>query len=145
MAVQLFDPDLVKARLEAQVSSLRRVSGAADFAAARSDLRQTPAAFVIELNNRPGPSRTGTLVVSQLNEIRFGLILAEKNLRDPRGDSAKTAMNALREAVMAAVLGWTPEAEFDPCEYGGGRLLLMDDSVMWWQEEFVTRNLLRSV
>jgi hypothetical protein len=143
--IALFDPDLVVARLQAQVSALRKVSGAADFAAAQAVLRQTPAAFVIETNNRATPSRTGTEVVSQETEIRFGVILAEQNLRDPLGGTAKTAMNVLRESVVGALLGWKPEADYDPCEYATGRLLLMNDQVLWWQDEFVTRTLLRSV
>lgn len=143
--ITLFDPDLVVARLQAQVVALRKVAGAADFAAAQADLRQSPAAFVIETSNRAAPSRTGTEVVSQDTEIRFGVILAAQNLRDPRGGNAKTAMNALRETVLGALLGWKPEADYDPCEYSTGRLLLMNDHVLWWQDEFVTRTLLRSV
>ncbi len=145
MAIALFDASLIVARLRDQVSALRKVEGAAEFAAAEPDLKLTPAAFVIELANRTAPSRTGTEVVSQVNEIRFGVVMAVQNLRDVRGDAAKATLNPLRESVMTALLGWVPEPEYDPCEYGGGRLVQIANQVLWWQEEYVTRFLLRSV
>lgn len=143
--IALFDAELVVARLQAQVSALKRVAGAAEFAAAMPDVKQLPSAYVIELANRVGPSGTGTLVVSQLNEIRFGVVLAVRNLSDTRGEAAKAALNTLRESVMTALLGWPPEPDYDPCEYGGGRLLQIDNQVLWWQDEYVTSALIRSV
>lgn len=144
MPILLFDSTLIEARLTAQVSDLRKISGAVDFAAAEPELRQVPAAFVIETANRPGPSRTGTQVVSQSNEIRFGVIIAAQNLRDVRGAAAKAALKTLREAVMTALLGWPPNNDYDPCTYGSGRLLQMNNQVLWWQDDYLTSALIRS-
>lgn len=145
MANVLLDPQLVIARLDTQVTALKKVAGAADFAAAAPDLKQTPAAFVLSFADRAGRGTTGTLVVSQQNETRFGVVFAVQNLRDARGEQAQTDLLTLRLAAMTALLGWQPAPDFDPCEYGGGRLLQLDNLVLWWQDEYLTRALLRSV
>lgn len=145
MAVFLLNRQLVIARLRDQVSDLKRVSGSAEFAAARADLRQVPAAFVIEASNRPGQNKTGTEVVVQDNRITFGVALAHQNVSDPRGEAAGDAMTDLRTAVMTALLGWSPTGDFDPCEYAGGQLLQMNDFTIWWQDNYTTGAQLRSV
>lgn len=145
MAVTLFDKQLVVARLKSQVTALARIAGAAEYQAAAVDLRQVPAAFVIEASNLAGPSRTGTLVVSQNNLVGFGVVLAQTNRRDPIGEAASDALKELREAVMSALLGWQPHADYDPCEYARGRLLAMNDYTIWWQDDYTTSSLIRSV
>lgn len=145
MAIVLFDPELIITRVAGQVTAFRTVQGSADFAAAADGLVTPPAAYVLPLADRVGRSSTGTLVVSQEDEIRFGIAIAVQNLRDPRGQKAATDLRTLRIAVMTALLGWQPAADYDPCESGGGRLLQLTDQVLWWQDEYVTRLLLRSV
>lgn len=144
MAIALFDASLIIARLQAQVSALKLVAGAADLAAASEAVKQLPCAFVLPLSERTGRSSTGTMIVSQHNESRFGVVIAAQNLRDPRGQQAQVDVRTLRAACMTALLGWTPDANSDPCEYGGGRLLELDNLVLWWQDEYITGTLLRS-
>ncbi len=145
MAHLLFDPQWIIARLRIQVAALKRVAGSAELAAASEDLKQVPAAFVIPNAERPGSSSTGTMVTSQQNSVRFGVVLAVSNLRDARGEKAQADLLTLRTAVMTALHGWQPNAEFDPLEYAGGRLLQLSDQVLWWQDDFSTTHLLRSV
>lgn len=145
MAVELFDPQLIVTRLKAQVAALKIVAGAADFAAAAPDLKFTPAAYVIELANRAERNSLATTAVSQLNEIRFGVILAVQNLRDATGEKAHTDLRALRASVMTALLGWEPGPDYDVLEYGDGRLIQLDNLVLWWQDDYITSILQRSV
>lgn len=144
MQIALFDKQLVVQRLTDQVNALRKVAGAAELAAAQPDLRQTPAAFVIETLNRTGLSSTGTEVVSQQNAVRFGVVIAAQNLRDARGDAAGDDLNTLRLAVMTALLGWKPGDDFDPCIYAGGQFVQMNDYTIWWQDDYATASLLWS-
>jgi hypothetical protein len=145
MSVELFDPQLVIARLAERVSGLRKVAGAVDFATAAQDLKQPPAAYVIELANRASRNSLAVMAVSQENEIRFGVIMAVQNLRDARGDAAQTDMNVLvRKPVMAALLGWAPHPDSTVIEYSGGRLLQLDNLVLWWQDDYLTSILERS-
>lgn len=143
----LFDPQWVIDKLDADVASLRKVAGAADFAVAYDDLKPAtmPAAYVLPASEAAGRSTTGTQVVSQQNRARFAVVVAVTNLRDARGAKAQVDLRTLRIAVMTALLGWTPEASFDPVEFAGGRLLKLTNSVLFWQDEFSTAHLLRSV
>jgi hypothetical protein len=145
MSIVLFDKQLVVDRISSQVKAFKSIKGAAELSRAQADLRTTPAAFVIETANRPLPSRTGTEVVSQSMAVRFGVVFAAQNLRDTRGDEGGADLNVLRDAVMTALLGWSVSNDFDPCEYAGGQLLQMNDYTIWWQDDYLTSTLIRSV
>ena len=145
MAITLFDPAWIITRLQSQVTSLKLVGGAADFASAVESLKQGPAAFVLPNAERASGSRTGTMVVSQENSVRFPVVTAVQNLRDARGERAQTDLRTLRTAILNALHGWQPDAEFNPIEYSGGRLLQLTDQVVWYQDEFVTTHELRSL
>ncbi|MBK7352686.1 MAG: hypothetical protein IPJ05_02850 [Nitrosomonas sp.] len=123
---------------------LLQVAGAAGLAQAATDLKQVPSAYVIPNSERAGGSRTGTTVVSQQNSVRFAVIVAARNLRDARGDQVQADLLTLREAIMAALHGWQPQDDFDPIEYGSGRVLQLTQQVLWWQDEFLTSHLMRS-
>lgn len=142
----LFDPQWVIDRLDIQVGALRKVAGSADFAVALDDLKPAalPAAYVLPGAESAGRSTTGTQLVSQQNRPRFGVMLAVSNLRDARGENAQTDLRTLRIAVMTVLLGWSPDAAFDPVEFAGGKLFRMSNGVLWWMDEFSTAHLLRS-
>ncbi|MBI2313582.1 MAG: hypothetical protein HYU77_13865 [Betaproteobacteria bacterium] len=151
MAAILFDAQLVITRLGTLVpTTLKKVGGATDLpateeAVARLAKEKLPAGYVLPLADRAGPNVTGTEVVEQMVETRFGVLLAVSNLRDPRGEQAQVDLRSVRQAVMDKLLGWPPAADYDPCEYAQGRLLQFSDQVLWWQEEYTTRLLERSI
>ena len=141
----IFDPQLAIARLIAEAPVLKSVKGAADFAAAGMDgVKQLPAAFVIPLAESAGEQQHATMSTQQGMRSTFGVILAAQNLRDARGDKALASIIELRRAVFAALYGWQPAEDFDPCEYSGGRILQLDNQVLWWQDDFVTQSIIRS-
>lgn len=143
--IALFDCEWIIARLKAQVPALKIISGSADLAKAEADFKQAPSAFVIELSDRASENRTGTMSVSQNNTIKFAVITATKNLRDFRGQHAKTDLKSIRTGIIDALHGWQPDADFEPIEKRDGRLMKMTNAVLWWQDEFVTSHLIRSV
>lgn len=145
MAISLFDHQLVVQRIKTQAGFIKRVSGAAEIAAASDDLKQVPAAFVVPNSERPTGSSVGTSVVSQSNMVRFGVVMAVQNLRDPSGEKAQEDLLTVREAIMNALHGWQPSEDFDPIEFGGGRLLSLTDQVLWWQDDFLTSHFIRSI
>lgn len=145
MAIALLNHQWVIDRLKAQVALLKRVSGAAEIAAAAEDLKQAPAAFVVPGSERASGSSSGTLVVSQSNAVRLGVVLAVQNLRDPVGEKAQSDLLEVREAIMTALHGWQPSDDFDPLEFGGGRMLSLTDQVLWWQDDFLTSHFMRSL
>lgn len=142
--ITLFDCEWIIARLKAEVPALKIVSGAADLSAASADLKQTPSAYVFEVSDSASKNTRGTMVVSQNNEAKFAIVIAAQNLRDFRGQHAKSDLRTIRAAIITALHGWQPNAEFDPIEKRTGRLMSMRKTVLWWQEEFVTSHLIRS-
>lgn len=125
-------------RLAAAVPDFRKVAGAADFASAREDLKAAPVAYVIPLADSARPSTLLGMGVEQQVIERFGVIMAVKNSRDARGDAVNAALEAIRSAAIQGLLGFVPADGCDPVQYGGGRLLMLDVSVIWWQLEFTT-------
>lgn len=132
-------------RLKAQVSTLRLIEGAAEFAAlSERGSPQTPAAYVVPLaeSAEANPLSSG---VSQLVTERFGAILAFRHVGDPRGEAATKQIETLRAATIAALLNWAPTANHTAVEYAGGRLLGLADGIVWWQQDFTTSRLERVV
>lgn len=116
----------------------RKVAGAADFAAARDDLKMPPAAYVIPLNDTATPNVLMGLAVEQHVIERFGVILAVSNMRDVRGGAVNAPLETLRRAAIDNLLAFQPTTDYDPIQYAAGRLLSLDVSVIWWQLEFIT-------
>lgn len=133
--------DRIKATVGASAAltgGFRVVLGAADFAAARTNLKDPPAAYVIPLGDRAAPSSLQGLSVDQHVTERFGVVMAVSNLRDVRGGAVNAALETLRRATIDNLLAFQPAADYDPVQYGGGRILQLDVSVIWWQLEFIT-------
>lgn len=133
-------------RLKDQVSAFRNnVGGAVDFAAAEGNLKSVPAAFVLPLMDKAGQNNLACGGVEQRVVERFGVALVVNNTSDARGNAAHTDLEPLRRAVIDALLNWQPSAEYDPCEYGGGRILKLNGKDLWWQLDFTTAYFERKV
>jgi hypothetical protein len=127
------------------VAGLAKIGGAIDFAAAAQDLRnKLPAAYAVPGRETASPNQEITSVLQRV-EVRFAIVLAISNQRDARGEKAQSQLEPVRDAVKDRLLGWPPSAAFDPCEFAGGRLLALNDAVLWWQDEFVTAHFMRNI
>lgn len=115
-----------------------KVAGAADFANARRDAVRTPSAYVIPRGDLPKPNELLGNSVSQLVVERFAVILAVNNARDQRGDAVNASLEAIRDPTLKALLNFVPATGYNPITYAGGKMLMLDVSVMWWQLEFLT-------
>lgn len=136
--------DAVIARLEANVPLLKHVGGAAQFQNAAESLpKGTPAAFVIPLEENPGNSAMGDLVIQRVS-VTLGVILVVRNVSDPKGVAARQDMEALRAAVKTALLGWQTTPDYDPLARGRSGLLAFKDMHMWWQDIYLTSYIDRS-
>lgn len=126
------------AHIKANCLALRQMGGAADLSAL-PDVGPTalPAAFVVPLEDHARPNHLDT-GISQRVDSRFGVVFALRNLRDGVGAAANDDLEALRRAVKDALLGWMPPGADDVCIYGGGRVLQMNNQVLWYQDDFVT-------
>ena len=60
------------------------------------------------------------------------------DLRDASGVAALVEFRRLRRLVIDELLGFVPGTDYEPIEYIGGNILLMDTAVLWWQLKFTT-------
>ena len=130
--------DLLKALNNSGTPLFNKVSGAANLAVAQEDLKNPPAAFVIPLADVGRPNDLLGLSVEQHVIERFGVILAVRNLRDIRGDAVNAELESVRHQTISTLLGFQPATGYDPIQYGGGRILTLEVSTLWWQLEFIT-------
>lgn len=129
------------ARLEAGKAALglKLVGGAAEFqAAAKANPTAVPAAFVFRNSDRGGGSptygRTRQKVATEIS-----VVLVTKNAADAKGAAAGTDIEALRAAVRATLLGWSP-AGCDPLQFASGSLLAFRDTYLWWLDVYRTES-----
>lgn len=131
------DLSAIIARLQAQVTGLKSVGGAADLNAAINSVLAMPSAFVMPV--REAASHGDTLQrTHQVISQTFGVVLVLSNKRDASGYAAQLDLAALRAQVKTALIGWIPSAASDqPTHFMGGQLLSMDgDGRLWWMDEF---------
>jgi len=129
-------------RLEGEVAGLKHVAGVLAYAQLKTQA-PTPAAYVLPLAEDARPSGTGTMLVRQLVIRRFGVLLAVSAKNDRHGSKAEDALDTLRGAVHAALLGWAPNTEHEPVSYLRGRLVDIVGGAVWWQDEYATDTWLR--
>jgi hypothetical protein len=135
-------PSLIIPRLKAQVAALsNRVAAAATVEAAMDQTNLgVPNAFIV-----PGPDvvEGDVLLSPYAQEItaRFSVVLTVANTAagDDRGQAAVEALLDLRNTVMTALVGWTPDAaRFAPLSYGGGDEIVHTRARAHTQLEFFT-------
>ncbi len=107
------------------------VRGAFDRAAAQKELRRD-SAFVLLLEDDSRPSEV-VGHVRQVADVIVGVLLGVRNRRDDRGESGLTEIEAAREQVFRALLGWTPASAFCEVTHRGGRAQpAQRDGEQWW-------------
>lgn len=128
----------IKAIATDGAAEFKKVAGAANFAAAREDLKFPTAAYVIPLRDSASPNQIEGGAVNQHIKEQFGVILAVSNLRDAKGEAAQVEFERLRKLVIGSLMGFSASAEYEPIEYVGGTILAIDAAVLWWQLTFST-------
>ena len=131
-------------RLEAQVSALKTVGGAADVAAAGSAMIVTPAAYLVPVSDRAEANSLSAGAVSQRVLAGFGVLMAVSNVSDTTGEAAHDELEELRVSVIAALLGWQHPDHEGIVSYARGRLIAFSDRVLWWLDEFTSEFYLRA-
>lgn len=133
-------PSLVIPRLKEQVAALSgRVAAAASLEQAMDQTGvAVPHAFVV-----PGAEvAEGEVMLSPLVQdvtLRFSVVLGVANTADERGQGAIEAIVDLRNSVVAALVGWTPDAaRFAPLLYAGGDEVIVTRARAHTQFEFTT-------
>ncbi|MBF8730460.1 hypothetical protein IRZ59_08360 [Pseudomonas guariconensis] len=102
-----------------------RVSGGIDLeAVSQSVLLKNPSAYVIAADDKAGDNRAQNAVLQDI-EDRFEVVLA-MDTKDERGQQASDLLHDFRKELWRALVGWKPDAEYDPVVYDGGGLVLIN-------------------
>lgn len=126
-------------RLKQQVPELRKVGISADLQSAQADTGNLfPRAYVMQVAEQGGANGGMTNAVIQERIQRFAIVLAARNVRDLRGESASADMTTLRDKVDTALFGWQPTPAHGPSMFSSGRLVALLDGQLWWQDEYTT-------
>lgn len=114
-------PSLIIPRLRAQCPIFAsRVAGAASYRqVSQQDDFQVPHAFVLLGTD----NADGEVMLSSLDQeltTRIAVVVAVANTADERGQDASEAIYDIRAQLIAALVGWTPDAaKFSPILYRG--------------------------
>ncbi len=140
--------DAIEARLRSQVTALRLVAGAGEYAQLTAPPREKlPAAYVLPMDDTARPNGMASKVLRQQLTRRVAVVILATNARDPRGDAAASSLEPLVYAMRAAMVGWTPAiptqpatgariTTLEPFELVGGSLSDISDSVVAWTEQY---------
>ena len=145
MNFEPFDTSLVIERLKAQVTDLRQVGGAADYAAVQ-ELRgfAVPSAFVIFAgeSGNAGPGPRGARV--QPAVTRFGVALAVRNYRPGAGDQLGDELRKFIGLTRSALIGWVPPVPgATALAWEAGEVMDYDNSTVLYVESYQLTHLLQ--
>lgn len=136
----------IRERLIATVPAFKGVRGAGDLAVAIAREQFSEMAFVSLLSQKGADNSLGHGAHSQEITARFSVAYWVRNLSDSEGAAAYDQSCDLREAVIEALAGWTPDAQnIAPANYNGSTLLRFAESgAQLWSEQFSMTYLYRS-
>ncbi|WP_435100831.1 phage tail terminator protein [Arhodomonas sp. AD133] len=141
--MQLQDLDPWIERLTAEVPALVSVGGAADLSAAfEAKALRTPAAYVIPGRDQAGPNKALAGAHIQRLTSTVGVVVAVRNLSDGTGEAGHRELRPIREAILTALVAWSPP-DGEPVDYAGGSLVRLRNRVLWWEDRFTTQSQLR--
>jgi hypothetical protein len=133
----------IKARLVEQ-GVFGRVQGAAQLAVAL-DRRQFAGAdaYLVLSAVKPGENHLINAVSQRLIET-YSVIFWTASAGDATGDAVVDLVEAKRAQVIAALLGWSADADHSPLYYAGGVLSRFEAGAVLWEDSFTTDSYLRA-
>lgn len=135
--------ELAATQIKDHVTGMAFVGGAADLASIKREQMKFPSAFVVPLAERGGGNELATGGIEQSRDARIGVVYAVRNIKSNKGAEALSDIELLRVAVDDVLFGWSPTAAHDPMLFSAGKMLSMDNGVMFWQDEYTTSYLRR--
>jgi hypothetical protein len=130
-------PIIVRVRAEVAAFS-NRVGGVAELEAAIDNKElAVPHAFVYRLEDLPEESDEIGAGTQAMNET-FGVLVAVANTGDARGAAADDQLDDLRDALIAALKGWSPEGAHQELDYRGFETVEVTRARVWRRFDFAT-------
>ncbi len=118
--------------------SIQQVEGAVKLMQAMEQPPFGVSAYVVPVGEQAGQNQVLN-GISQRIEASFGvLVMIVYDLDDESGAKAYTDIQAIREELMTALLGFIPFDNADPIEYTNGSLSNIMPGILMWNDEFST-------
>lgn len=122
-------------RLKAETAGLD-VKRAADLAAAEDEHRRDTV-YVMYSDDAAGRDEADVVgTVRQLHTVGVDVVYAIGNHRSRDGDEAVEKIEAAREQILPALVGWEPPSADSAIVYRRGRVIRFTRSTLWWQDSF---------
>ena len=112
---------------------VREVKGAADLAAAMAEPRGLHNHTLFVMYDREAVS-PGNHQATPLRQASLSTVLALVNYRDRRGDDGLSDLEAVREALSRALLGWEPPGAAGAVSFASGAMVDFDRRTLWWRD-----------
>ncbi len=91
-----------------------------------------PIAFIYSEKEAASPNEM-LGITSQRVAKRFCIITAAQP-----STAIAEPIEASRDQIKTALIGWCPDANHDPVEFVGGEIIDISTSVVWWKDTFET-------
>ena len=116
-----------------------RVSGGIDWEAIEKSTKlDGMRAHVVLTDERAAPSETQN-AISQLLTEQFDVCVEIPQIaNDERGQAVGDLVDAIRKELCRALVGWPPASDYDPIQYMGRNLLLINRAKAVYQFSFFT-------
>ncbi len=127
-------------RLKAAEIGIDQIRGAADFTQAQQHIKTGGNIFVIPLAETGGRNLASQGVRQEIT-VRIGIFIGLQDVTGARGKGIED----LDDVIMAgrrALVGWTHPQMVYPWEWSRGQLAGVEQSWLWWREEFTARGYL---
>ncbi|MBF0604596.1 MAG: hypothetical protein HQL07_13000 [Nitrospirae bacterium] len=125
----------IEDRIRETVTGLCSVAGSADLDAVTAGRVNPPAAYVFEAASKGANQEIGGQ--QQVNES-FAVVIVVSNKRGERGVDSADQCRGLRDQIFRALVGWEPGLTHDAMTYDSGRLVLLKDGLLYWQDFYKT-------
>lgn len=139
--------EAVVAHLKAECPAIRLFGRIADLAAldqASGGPKATPAAFVFIAEEAAAENERATAGILQRNEVDLAVLLIVRNVADAAGGAAASDIDALKETVRLALLGWQPGETCEPIEAVSFRVVGIRNGFVRYELIFSTAHYLEA-
>ncbi len=133
---------LLKDRLVSE-GLFEKISGLTQFLAASERRNFRHDAYLMPLAAQVGKNSLINATSQEVIET-VGVMFFARAINDPTGDTALDAIEAKREAISVALLGWAPDEDHAPMTYAGGELIHSDAGGALWRDDWRTTSYRRA-
>lgn len=126
------------AQIQTHCPAIRSVSGAIKLMEAMENPPQGVTAYVVPTGENSERNSTLNVITQKINASFAVLVMMVYNMNDDTGAQAYADIQAVRDELANALLGFVPFDGASPIEHISGSLANISPGVLMWNDEFVT-------